>query len=292
MKKLLVLVAAGIMTMIISATQADVKPGMQRGEEEVYVDTVAADSVEIDSVEIDSVDVYTGPLPSGLDSLYDAESDEVGTVAVVDNSDTAETVTSVREMFRTLLCDELQILSRASRSDLLDYYDADTLHPVRNSMGGLSSLVRPVTDEYLKANVTPVSSMVIKKLPKGKKWVFMMAYTIHNNGKAADTQLSFWSESLKRLKTHSFIKEPKVEDFLDVPHGDKELKKELLALVPFPLIEYDLKPGSDTLHARLTSCDYMGIETAHLLRPYIRPELTYIWDGHKYKPLKASKAKR
>lgn len=204
--------------------------------------------------------------------------DEVVTV-----KDSVYRVENAREAFLSMPAKVLDILKRDSRMDMLSYLDADTIRPVPNGLGGTSVLIPPVTQDYIAVQVSQVSTIQIKLLPAHKGKIIAVSYTLGGDGTAADSDLSFYDDEWKLLKTSKFISLAETEDFLDLPKHSEELKKELLLLVPFPTIEYQFSPDGDTVTAHLTIGDNLGAEDMLILQQYLRPEIVYTWNGHQFK---------
>ena len=209
--------------------------------------------------------------------------EDADTVIVVES-----TRLTARQAFEEVNVPALDLLTPTMRGDLLAYHDAGTPREVVNALGGMSSLEQPVTDSYVSCIITPVSKATIKVLPCGKEDVAMLIYTIAGEGQAADSQLMFFDPKMKELRQEKFIKLASIDDFIETPH-DRDgamLKKELLGLIPFPTVEYVASPDNDGLTARLTVADYMGAEDLHRLKPYLRQEVKYSWNGKKFDRMK------
>lgn len=224
-----------------------------------------------------SATAYAGGASEPIDSMAAVEK------VVAADKVMADSLLSTRTAFVNMPAKVLSLLTPEMRKDLLDYYDNDTLRAIPNALGGLSHLERPVTPDYLKVVITPVSTMSIRQLPHKRSAIFAVAYTITGDGNAADSEISFYDNSMRPLKTSKFLTLAQFEDFINLPKNEKDLKKELSALVPFPTVEYILSPDSNVLTARLTVEDFMGAESFARIKPYIHPEIKYHWDGKKYK---------
>lgn len=195
---------------------------------------------------------------------------------------------TARQAFEEVDVPALDLLTPVMRGDLLAYHDAGAAREVVNAMGGMSSLEQPLTDSYVSCIITPVSKVTVKVLPCGKEDVAMLIYTIAGEGQAADSQLMFFDPEMKELRQEKYIKLASIDDFIETPR-DREgamLKKELLGLIPFPTVEYVASPDNDGLTARLTVADYMGAEDLYRLKPYLRPEVKYSWNGKKFDRMK------
>lgn len=189
-------------------------------------------------------------------------------------------VTTARAAFVNLPPDALHLLSRQMREDMLAYLDNDTIRAVYNALGGQSSLTRPVTDTYLKCQISPVSSMTIRILPAEKSPLIATVYTIDSPGQPADSQISFYDSQMKPVKTSKHLKLARIQDF--IVNADHEKKKQIMDAIPFPTVEYVLGPDGDTLTATLTAQDLLGEEQLQEIRKYLNPTLTYSWSGRKF----------
>lgn len=208
-----------------------------------------------------------------------AEPSDMDTVAVEDDS----TVSDARGAFIHLTANVLDLLDTRTRLDMLDYYDlADTVRKVPNALDGLSWILPPANDSYIKVQLTPVSALTIKRLDHKRGHVFAVAYTISGNGSAADSELSFWDENLKRIPAARMIKLANVDNFINLPRRDKSVREDIMDVIPYPMVEYTFSPDNDTLTARLTVADYIGIENFRRISPYLHKSLKYTWNGHKY----------
>ncbi|MDE6391677.1 MAG: DUF3256 family protein [Muribaculaceae bacterium] len=176
----------------------------------------------------------------------------------------------------------LDILSTSMRLDLLDYYRADSIYRVPNVMEGFSWLHRPLTDDYAKVQVTPVTTLTLKVLPWKKKQIVMSVYTIGDSLQAADSDIRFYDSSMRELDPARFIRLVTTEDFIESEGTDRRTRKELAGMIPFPTVEYTIGPDSLELRATLTSGTYLGKEEAEKLLPHLRKERTYRWTGSRF----------
>lgn len=195
----------------------------------------------------------------------------------------ADSVFDASSVFVNLPAGTLDLLTLSERLDLLDYYKVDSIAEVVNVMEGFSHLVRPVTDDYLKVQITPVSTLTVKILPVGKGRMAVAAYTVGDSIEASDTDLKFFDEKLVELPASRFIKLASTADFFNFEGVDRSTRKEMLDLVPFPTVEYTFEPESDRLHARLTVHEFLGKETLDKISPYLQRDRWYKWTGKKFR---------
>lgn len=197
-----------------------------------------------------------------------------------------DSVFNAQSAFIRMPAQTLDLLTSSMRLDMIDYYRADSIAEIQNALEGLSHPIRPMSDSYLKVQVTPVTTLTVRMLPYGKGQIAASAYTIGDSLQAADTELRFYDKNMTELKRDKFIKLASTEDFFNFDGVDSKTRKEMLALVPFPTVEYSFEPDSNRLHAYLTVGEFLGQETVKKITPYLRRDRCYEWDGKKYKMVK------
>ena len=199
------------------------------------------------------------------------------------NPEPGDTI-SVRRAFLEMPETMLDIVNRRTRSDMLIYYDADSLWQAPNAVEGISVLEK-VTPDYLALKITDVSRLDIKVLPYGKKGadIVAAAYTLTTPDSVADTELRFFDSNMQMLPTYTYLQAPEMRDFFSLPKGAKISMKEIDEIVPFPTVEYILHPHSAELTARMTSLGTLSKENRELVEPYLVKEIIYQWDGKKFR---------
>lgn len=203
--------------------------------------------------------------------------------ATVNEEPEERKVTTAREAFTYLNIPALEILKRTTRLDMLDYWDADSIYKATNAMEGLS-WIEKCTPDYLKVQLTPVSTLELRILPVKKEGVITMAvYTVGTDMQAEDSEITFTDEKLHPLDTKKYFKQPKLEDFFDIPKGSLTSMKEIKEMVPFPTVAYTASPDSDELTARLTVEKYMNLDDYNIIRLFLKPSITMRWNGKEYK---------
>lgn len=188
---------------------------------------------------------------------------------------------SLRRAFIDFPAPALDLLTKSMRLDLLDYYEADSIYRVTNAMEGLSFLDTVATD-YLKLEVTPVTSLQIKLLPLRKGGVIVMSvYTAGGDGQAPDSDVRFYDSDLRELPRDKFMKYPQLKDFFSIPKGSLTSQKEIDSMIPFPTVEFTASPGSDVIKARLTVGEYINQDDYNILRLFLKPDVELRWNGRK-----------
>ena len=193
-------------------------------------------------------------------------------------AEAVDTLTA-RDVFVNMPLKNLEILSRSTRLDMLDYYDVDSIYQAVNGMEGFSELVK-VTPDFLEVKITPVTRLSIMMLRKNKGPEALTLYTVGGNGQAEDTDLTFIGSDLQELPRDKYIKYPSLDDFFDYP--DKEEKKRVADAVPFPTIEFTADPATGDLSARLTVGQFMDEKIYEHIRKFMKPSILYRWKGKRY----------
>lgn len=193
--------------------------------------------------------------------------------------DAAPDTVTASQVFADLPISVLDMLDRSRRLDMLDYYAADSIAKVPNAMGGQSYLDK-VTGDYLKVNLTPVSTLTIKVLPYKKGHVIVAAYTVGDNGQAHDTDLRILDAGYRDMKRSRFIRMASLEDFFDCP--DRKAKELVAGIVPFATVRYEPDADGAGMTAELTAGKFIAAEDYERIRQYLRPKLRYRWNGTKF----------
>lgn len=212
----------------------------------------------------------------------------IGLPTVASNPDdlSQETTDSVfvaqnaTEIFCSLPKHILELIPTRLRRDMTDYYlQADSIHKVTNNLGGTSHLI-DLTDDYLKVQVTDVSTMEIKMLPFKEQQIAAVVYTVC--GEAADSKISFIDEYAQELKSEKFFKAPQLKDFFSIPRGSLTTMKEIEQMVGFCTIEYRLNASDNSLHAYLTIDKHINQDDYNIIKLFMLDSLVYDWNGKKY----------
>lgn len=172
----------------------------------------------------------------------------------------------------------LDMIRPSTRLDMLDYYEqADSLLAVANALGGESRFLT-VAPDYLKVQVTPVSTLEIKVLQAGKRQIAMSLYTVGNSDMAQDTEVRFFDSGLRPLDVRKYLMAPALKDFFSL-QGSGLSESDLKEKAPFAAILYETGPGDAPLKATLTTLRALSDEDRALLTTFLTPTLTAPWKG-------------
>ncbi len=186
---------------------------------------------------------------------------------------------TARSVFERINVPALDILTPSARLDLLDYWDADSVYRVKTSIDGQAWFDR-VDPDWVRINVSPVSTFDIKLLPAKGGNVVMTLYTVGGDGQARDTSVEFYdAATLAPLDDSRYFKAPSLKQFFNIPKGSVTTMKEIEEMIPFTTVEYSLTPGSDELSAKLTSEAYVSVDDWNVARIFLVPEVKAGWKG-------------
>lgn len=189
----------------------------------------------------------------------------------------ADSLTASR-FFADAPLEVIDMIRPSSRLDMLDYYNqADSLLSVPDALGGKSRLAQ-VADDYLKVEVSPVSTLEIKVLPYRKSAIYMTLYTVGSDSIARDTKVRFFDDGMRPLATEKFLKAPPTKAFFH-NKGSDITDANLEEWMPFQTVVYTTGPGDTPLTATVTTLLTLPEETRGNLSTILTPTLSAPWKG-------------
>lgn len=215
--------------------------------------------------------------------LYSA--DVTGEVDYFVDSVSAVEYPLAKDVFVNAPISTLDLLHTRARLDMIDYYEqADSLLQMPNAMDGVSYICRPINDDCITIQLTPVSSLSIKILPYKKNYIAVTCYTVGDSTQAYDTQLRFFDAiHYNELDADKYIKLLEKEDFFDFKGLSKKERNELLELVPFLTVKYEVSTGVAELVATFTADTYMSEEAKKRIEPYLVRTRRLLWNKDKFR---------
>lgn len=203
-----------------------------------------------------------------------------------DNATATDTITAA-EAFIKIPYTELDLLGESQRRDMIDYMQADSIRKTPNVFMGLS-WIEEMTADYMRVHLTDASNLQIKvlNLRKGGVPIVMTIYTVGAENNTVDSTIKFYDNSMNPLQASKFFRLPDPKEFFNINNGSKISYKELEEILPFYTISYTIPSSSDILTARLTITDHLTLEAAEKIKPYLRQQLQWEWNGTIYKQIK------
>ena len=110
----------------------------------------------------------------------------------------------------------------------------------------------------------------------------MTLYSI-GEGKGADTDIRFFDSEFSELPRKKFFKEPDLKDFVDIPKGSVTTLKEIRGMLPFYTTEFVADATDNNLKGTLTVGEFIDQDDMNILKLFLRPDITYVWTGTKFR---------
>lgn len=186
-----------------------------------------------------------------------------------------------KELLKALPDSLCPTLTAVNRADFIDFMECGMKAEVSNRLGGKSQMT-DLTADYLRIRLSEQSSWQLKVLPlEGGGSVVCTIHTV--TAPAADSRIGFYTPQWEALPATRYLAaRPTTDDFL-LPADSTQLSPtryaEAVRRADVPLTEALLQADAPILTFRLSTPDYLSAEEAEALRPLLRPQLTYTWDG-------------
>ncbi len=185
-----------------------------------------------------------------------------------------------REAFVSAPRNVITAIDSLTRLDMLDYYTSGSTVASRNAFGGDAS-VKSFTDESITIGTTTSSDVAISLLPAGRDTMLLVINTLAlpTPDSYAVVYKSDWTKGAKKLQpvNHNDLS-------LWVTPESRTRMSEIENLVPFVPAIYNYSDGvltvTNTLGRLLSADDYKAV------KPYLKPAISYRWDGKKWSAVK------
>ncbi|MDE6009817.1 MAG: DUF3256 family protein [Muribaculaceae bacterium] len=199
----------------------------------------------------------------------------------------AEPIT-VGKAFLLIPQQDLDLLTMSMRQDMLDYMEQrDSIYKKANVYMGLS-WIEKMEPGYMRVRLSDVSDLQIKLLPLTKSTLplVMTVYTIDDGNGTADSTVKFFDNAMQEIPTSKFISLPRPDDFYDIPKDSPVSRKDIEEAMPFYTMAVTVNPQTGALTGRMTSANSLTREEEERLKPYLRKELRWSWNGSKMQLMK------
>ncbi len=197
---------------------------------------------------------------------------------------TTDTITAAKA-FLKMPQQDLDLLTNSMRQDMLDYMQLrDSVYKKANIYMGLS-WIEQLTPDYIRVHLSDVSSLQIRLLDrKGSELPLVMAiYTVDDGNGTADSTVSFFDNDMKQLPASKFLPLPDPKNLYDIRKDSPLSLSDLEKLMPFATISFTVDPESGNLTGTPTSANRLTVEQAEKVKPYLRKQLYWDWDGKRYR---------
>ncbi len=177
------------------------------------------------------------------------------------------------EAFTTAPDNIIPLIDRATRLDMVDYFNAGSSHMSRNNLMGDSRILAS-DPSSIKVQVTGAQTLRMVVLPAGSDTVVAVIYTTMTP--VADSTVDLYSSDWKRLGNKNF-EMPGLSQWLRKGVDRKKVD----ALLPLVLSECEYDPATLSFVFTNTTEEYLGKEEYAPLRPLLRNYLVYAFNPGK-----------
>lgn len=175
------------------------------------------------------------------------------------------------------------LLTRTSRLDMVDYYNSGKTVAIANNLEGESSLLQ-LDSAYLKVQTSKNRIVEMRMRTAGKDTVITVIETVMTP--VPDSRLTQWNVHWQRFTNDKLFAMPGIDDFIirKMPH---DLRADLQDAMVFPLIQLTFKgEGHDIIEAAHGLEKFLAKEEYQRYSSYLKPSISYRFNGLKIKPVK------
>ena len=198
-------------------------------------------------------------------------------------SSSTGTARTLADLFATEPGRIFPLLTSTNRLDMVDYYNSGQTVDIVNNLLGDSRLIE-LDSTYLKVQ-TSVSRVVEMRMRiVGKDTVLTVIETVKTP--VPDSRLSQWNSHWQRFTSEKLFSMPAIDDFI-VGKMPGELRADLQDAMIFPLIQLTFKgENHDLIEATHGLEQFLAPSEYKRFAAYLKPSLTYRFNGLKIKPVK------
>lgn len=180
---------------------------------------------------------------------------------------------NIREVFKQMPDSMFPYITNTNRLDFIDFKDANMKAEVNNSLGGKSEM-KVLTDNYIEVELSSVSNLQIKLLPKDSTKVICVVTTFF--GPEADSKIQFFSLNWKPLDIKSAV--PSFDDFFVKPDSINAERFVQLKKMIEPVMYYVMLSSKDNTITYSLSMPLLNKEDKKALDAVLR-KVTLKWTG-------------
>ncbi len=175
------------------------------------------------------------------------------------------------------------LLTRTGRLDMVDYYNSGKTVAIANNLEGESSLLQ-LDNAYLKVQTSKNRVVEMRMRTAGKDTVITVIETVMTP--VPDSRLTQWNVHWQRFTSDKLFAMPGIDDFI-IRKMPKELRADLQDAMIFPLVQLTFKgENHDIIEATHGLEQFLAKEEYQRYSSYLRPSISYRFNGLKIKPVK------
>jgi hypothetical protein len=175
------------------------------------------------------------------------------------------------------------LLTKTARLDMVDYYNSGQQVAIQNNLAGESRLLE-LDSAYLKLQASGSKVVEMRMRKVGKDTVITVIETVMTP--VPDSRLSQWNSHWQRFTSNKLFSMPTIDDFI-VKKMPGELRLDLQDAMIFPLVQLTFKgENHDIIEATHGLEQFLAPNEYKRFAPYLKPSLTYQFNGLKIKRVK------
>ena len=175
------------------------------------------------------------------------------------------------------------LLTRTHRLDMVDYYNSGQQVALINNLAGESELVE-LDSAYLRVKTSGSRTVEMQMRRVGKDTVITVIETVMVP--APDSRLTQWNVHWQQYTSEKLFAMPGIDDFM-VRKMPRELRLDLQDAMIFPLVKLSFAgDGHDTIEASHSLEQFLAPSEYKRYTDYLRPSLSYRFNGFNIKPVK------
>lgn len=172
------------------------------------------------------------------------------------------------------------LLTDMTRLDMIDYYASGTRTASRNVLEG-ESRIEEMSPLKMKIKMSDVSEYVIAILPSKRDTVIAVVSTVMIP--MPDSRLAFYSSDWEPSEKNRFT-DPGLSQWL-LPSA-KAVRADVENAIPFVPATYSVDAATGELTVTHNLKDLLPEADYEFVKNYVRPALSYRWDGSRMKLVK------
>ena len=175
-------------------------------------------------------------------------------------------------------------LTKVNRADFIDFMESN-MRAVVTDRFNTSCEMTNLTSDYLKIQLTEKSSWEMKVLPVNDSTQVVCTINTYA-APVADSKVSFYDTDWNELETSAFLTLPESADAFVCTEKieQKEQFERLYKHIDMLLMQAQLNEADTSLKLTLTTPDYIEKETAEKLEPFLRRNITFVWNEGRFMP--------
>lgn len=199
-------------------------------------------------------------------------------IALIAAHTAAWAATDMGEVWGTIPQKLVPTIEANRRMDMIDLYRAGQPARAATLLGGEAEITA-MGDSYITVKISKSSMMQIKRLNTAKGTIYVIIQTLY--GPAANSHIEIYDSNWQPLDTGRYLPDIKAEDFI-APTVEPSQRREILANIIIPTIEYTMNEASNDIEAHATFEQTLDKDTYRRIAPDLLLHRTLQWNGKKW----------